>query len=74
MLKSDLHSNWLAVAILTLITALNTALAISFLVPGISEAALGLNSLQIAALIGLEVIGVAGCYALGSRNTTAVAF
>lgn len=74
MLNSDLHNNRTALIILASITVLNIALAINFLVPGISDAALGLSSLQLYALIGLEVIAVMGCYSVIKRNTKALTF
>ena len=74
MLKSDLHNNRLAMIILTLITALNIGLAINFLVPSISNAVLGLGTVQLVVLIGLELLAIVTCYVAARRNTTTVAF
>ena len=60
--------------ILTLITALNIGIAINFLVPSISNGLLGLSTVQLGALIVLELIAITACYVAARRNTTTVAF
>lgn len=60
--------------ILTLITALNIGLAINFLVPDISNAVLGLSTVQLVTLIVLELIAIVACYVAARRNTTTLAF
>ena len=56
------HNNRMPMAVLTLITALNVALIINVFVLQMNGPAVGLNSLQLYVLAGLELLIVAGIY------------
>ena len=74
MLKWDFHNNRMPMTVLILITCLNVGLVINFLLANIGGTALGLNTLQIYVLGGLELLGVIGAYIAGTRKTTTVSF
>ena len=74
MLKWDFHNNRMPVTVLALITCLNVGLVISFLIAYISGTALGLNTLQIYVLVGLELLGVIGAYVAGKHKNSTVSF
>ena len=58
----EAHNNRMPMAVLTLITALNIGLIISVFMPHINGLPLGLSSVQIYLLAGLELLAVAGLY------------
>ncbi len=74
MTKLDFNNNRMPMTVLILITALNIGLVINFLIPSIGGPALGLNSLQIYVLVGLELLGVIGSYVAGKRKKTTCIF
>ena len=71
MLKLDFHNNRGPMTALTLITALNVGLIISFLTANIGGTGFVLNGIPIYVLAGLELAGVIVAYVVSKhRNTT----
>lgn len=72
MLNLDFHNNRGLITALTLITALNVGIVISFLTANSSGTGLVANGIQIYVLAGLELAGVFAAYVISKRRHTTV--
>ena len=73
-MKWDVHNNQMPMAVLTLITTLNIALVINFLIANTGASGFVLSGTQIYTLAGLELAGVIVAYVIGNRRNATVSF
>lgn len=73
MQKLDFRNNRGPMTALTLITALNVGLIISFLTANIGGTGFVLSGIQLNVLVGLELAGVILAYVVSKRRNTIVA-
>jgi len=73
-MKWDVHNNQMPMAVLTLITILNTGLVINFLIANTGAGGFVLSGTLIYILAGLELAGVIAAYAIGNRRNATVSF
>ncbi len=70
----DVYNNSLPVTIFAAIIALNIGIVINYLAATFNTAALGINSVQIYVLLGLEIAVILAAYRIYRRSNSMVSF